>query len=68
MRLSVCEYVREYGLRARANTYESTESRRVSSIDEEGDGRLRVEFDIKLLSLSRSFAFSVFFFFFFLLL
>lgn len=33
-------YVREYrdGLRARASTYEGTESRRVSSIDENGKG------------------------------
>lgn len=72
MRLSVCKYVyvREYGLRARASTYESTESRRVSSIEEEGDGRSRAEFE--LLSLSPSLPLSLFlplsiFFFFFLL-
>lgn len=38
----MCEYVnvREYrdGLWARASTYEGTESRRVSSIDEEEEG------------------------------
>lgn len=66
MRLSVCEYVyvREYGLRARASTYESTESRRVSSIDEEGNGRSRAEFDVELLSLSL-FLYSSFSFFYF---